>query len=309
MPTPAAIQPAKLSRATVRKRSIRRIRLARGLVQIGVAAFILTAAVRHNVAASKTPSVDALCPFGAVETLITWLMTGNYISKIHTSNMILGGALLISVLLVGNAFCGWICPFGTVQDGLTWISKKLHLPQLTIPRPADRVLRWGRFVVLAVILWMSYTISKLWFAEYDPYVNLFGLHFLFEAMTPALAVGLGITAAVLIASLFIERAWCRYLCPLGGVLSVISRVGLLRIRREPAICTDCTLCSKACPVGIEPGKATPFASADCIGCMDCLPTCPVPGALRLDGPVLLGVPTTKPAEKPVRNPVAVGSTR
>ncbi|MBU4188087.1 MAG: 4Fe-4S binding protein [Propionicimonas sp.] len=272
------------SRAIQRLRTIRRTTLARRVTQLGFAIFIVAAAARHQFESETgTASVDALCPFGAVETLITWATTGTLIAKVHPSNLILGVAVLVAALLVGNAFCGWICPMGTVQDGLAWVAKKLHLPQWQPGPRTDRVLRWGRFVVLGLVMWMSYVTGRLWFADYDPYFTLFSLHWL-NPWTEALIVSVAITTAILVASLFVERLWCRYLCPLGAVFAVLGRFSFLRIRRDAATCTDCNLCDRPCPVGITVSKADPVVNADCIGCLDCVTTCPVRGALTISPP-------------------------
>lgn len=229
-------------------------------------------------------------PLRRVETLLTWVTTGSLVSKTHSSNLVLALGLLLGTLLIGNAFCGWLCPFGAIQDALAWLRRRLHLPSLTVPVKLDRLLRWGRFVVLAVILAMTYATAKLWFADYDPYLALFGLHWLFGVESSTALIGLGILVAVVGASLLVDRFWCRYLCPLGGVLSVLGRFSLFRIRRNRATCTDCTLCDRACRVAVTPSSAAPLVSADCIGCMDCVTTCPVRGALQVEAPVLLGVP-------------------
>lgn len=289
--TPATRDTKKPNKALQRLRTIRRVRGVRALSQVAFAVFIVVAAVRHQTGEGR-PSVDALCPMGAVETLLTFLTTGGMISKIHQSNLVLGAAIVIATLLVGNAFCGWVCPFGALQDGIAWLRRKLHLPTLAVPHTLDRVLRWGRFVVLALVMWMSFTTAKLWFFDYDPYVTLFGLHWLYE-FTPAMWPALAILGIVVVGAFLVERAFCRYLCPLGAVFAILNRFSILRIRRAPATCTDCKLCDKACPVGIEPAKAQPFVSTDCVGCMDCLTTCPVKGAIKLDAPVLLGMPLTK----------------
>jgi NapH/MauN family ferredoxin-type protein len=252
----------------------------RRLVQLAVVLLVVAAAVRHQAeTAGGSASVDALCPFGALETMWTWVTGGTFISKIHPSNLVIGFGLLAAVLIAGNAFCGWICPFGAVQDALHWLKRKLHLPTLTVPPRVDRVLRYGRFVVLGVVLVASATTLKLVFAGYDPYVTLFGLSWWFEPDLATMWPAIAILVAVLAASMLVERAWCRYLCPLGGALSVLGRFSILRIRRNASACTDCTLCNRPCPVGLDVAKASPTVSPDCIGCLECVATCPKAGAL------------------------------
>ena len=277
------------TKAQQRKGRIRNTLLARRLTQLGFAAVILVAAVRHQLepTAGATASVDALCPFGAMETLITWLTAGTLISKIHPSNLVLGGALLVATLLAGNAFCGWICPLGSIQDLVWRLGRRLHLPELRVPARLDKHLRWGRFLVLAVVIWFSVSTAKLWFADYDPYLAIFGLDWLFNPGGMAV-VGVAVAGVMLIGSSLVNRLWCRYLCPLGGVLSVVSRFSFLRVRRNQDACTDCTLCDRPCPVGLQVSASAPAVSADCIGCLDCVATCPVKGALSVSGPAWMG---------------------
>lgn len=303
---PEANRPKRpaLTRAQQRLRGMARLKGARRIVQLAFAVWILIAAVRHQTATTggETASVDALCPFGGVETLVTWITTGHFISKTHPSNLILGLAVLVAVVLVGNVFCGWVCPFGAVQDALSWLKRKAHLPKVTLPAAWDKSLRWGRFVVLGVVIYFSVSTAKLWFAGYDPYVTLFGLGWLFEFNASTMGVSLVLLAVILGGSLVIDRFWCRYLCPLGAVFAVTGRLSFLRIRRSKRTCTDCTVCNKPCPVGIEPSKAKPFVSTDCIGCLDCVAACPVKGALRVEGPVLLGFPTRPEATRTTGRP-------
>jgi len=213
---------------------------------------------------------------------------------------VLGLGLLVGTLLVGNAFCGWICPFGAIQDALSWVRRRLHLPTVTVPARLDALLRWGRFAVLGVVVFMSYTTARLWFAGYDRYVTLFGLHWLFGAESADFWIALVVLALVVAGSLVIDRFWCRYLCPLGAALSVASVFSLVRIRRSGPTCTDCTLCDKPCPVGIQPSKAAPLVAADCIGCMDCVATCPVRGALTVGARVPLPLPGRPKEPEPDR---------
>jgi ferredoxin len=81
-------------------------------------------------------------------------------------------------------------------------------------------------------------------------------------------------ALLLLANILAPRFWCRYLCPLGGLLGLISRVALFR-RQVGEECQGCKLCTQACPTGtINPAKGYASDPAECTMCMDCLETCP-----------------------------------
>jgi len=75
-----------------------------------------------------------------------------------------------------------------------------------------------------------------------------------------------------------RRAWCRYLCPLGGLLGLVSRVAILRRVVGEEACRKCMRCARACPTGtIDPQKNYASDPAECTVCLDCLPECPTPG--------------------------------
>ena len=255
----------------------------RHLVQLGFAGFILYTSVVHGTAETDgaTASIDALCPFGGLETVWRWLVTGGqYISKTHLSNLVLGLGLLIGILFAGGAFCGWVCPFGAMQDLLSWIRGKLRIQEIHVPEKLDRVLRYGRFVVLAFVLIQTITLVKLWFADWDPYRTLFGLGWLFDFNLATSWGAYAVVAVIIVASLFVERAWCRYACPLGGAISLLGNLSFLRIRRDGESCKGCNVCEKPCPVKLPVATATTISS-DCIGCLACVEACPRHGALQV----------------------------
>ncbi len=257
--------------------------ILRRSIQIAFVVFILAASVRHYLLEESTitASIDALCPMGGLETLWRMLVDGSYVPKTHPSNLILGIGLLVGTVLAGSAFCGWICPFGTLQDGLTGLRKKLRLPEVRIPAKVDRWLRYGRFVVLAVILVQTITTVKLWFSDFDPYRTLFGLGWLFEFNLAEQWPAYLVVFLVIAASFWVPRAWCKYACPLGGALSILGHLSFLRIRRTAANCKSCAICDKPCPVGIAVSNANPRVSTDCIGCLECVQSCPRSGALEV----------------------------
>lgn len=273
-----------MATSTYKRRSIKNwSHVVRRVVQVAFVVFILAASIRHGLFEEKVivPSTDALCPLGGLETLWRVVVEGEYVPKTHPSNIVLGLGLLIGILLGGAAFCGWICPFGSLQDGLTWSRTRLHVSELRVPTRLDRWLRYGRFVTLGLILYMTITSVTLWFADYDPYRTLFGLGWLFEFNLASQWPAYLITISVLILSFFIPRFWCKYTCPLGGALSLLGHLSLLRIRRNPDNCKSCALCEVPCPVGIPVASANPTINTNCIGCLACVEACPRHGALEV----------------------------
>jgi len=81
------------------------------------------------------------------------------------------------------------------------------------------------------------------------------------------------------ASLFIERFWCRYLCPLGALLAPLQKLSLFKVRRSEEHCIHCHICSKSCPVRLDPESTEVTASAECIACGACVSGCPKEKAL------------------------------
>ena len=90
--------------------------------------FLLHVAYDHQAKGGGprgTPSVEAYCPFGGLESLYQFLTTGGFIRRIEPSAMVLFAALVILTLIASRGFCGWICPFGSVQEWIGMLGKKL----------------------------------------------------------------------------------------------------------------------------------------------------------------------------------------
>jgi len=272
------------------KRAVRnRTQLLRRLTQAGFGLFIISSSIRHYLVTTEhLASIDAYCPFGGIETLWRWLSTGGlFVQMTHQSNLVLLLGLIAGVILTGGAFCGWICPFGALQDLMDWIRRKLRLPELRVPARLDRVLTYGRYVTLGVILYATISTVKLWFADWDPYRTIFGLSWIFEFNLAEHWLAYVVALVVLAGAFLIPRFWCRYLCPLGGAISLLGNLSLLRIRRDGDKCKKCAICNAPCPVKIDVAHADPAVSADCIGCLECVEVCPREGALSVTlGPAL-----------------------
>jgi polyferredoxin len=99
-----------------------------------------------------------------------------------------------------------------------------------------------------------------------------------------LSVAAAIVMAVLIiASVFIQNFWCRYFCPYGALMGLVSLFSPLRIRRELSLCINCGKCAKACPATLAVDALVTIRSAECLGCMECVAACP-PDALQMSAP-------------------------
>lgn len=270
----------------------------RRLVQFGVLAFIAAIAIRHLLVGEGgtiiTASWEAYCPMGGLETLYKYITTGgNFVSHTHLSNVIILVAALAVALLARNAFCGWICPFGFIQDMVNSFSAFV---QKRVPgiRKAVKTLkqrgaklavldRYLRFLKYGVLIWAvggAATYGFMVFRDYDPWASLWNL------LELSLAGGTVVLAVVLIASLFVERPWCRYACPLGAATGLLGALSPFYLKREAESCKSCAVCTRACPMGLPVHTATTIKSVDCIGCLECVDECPREGALTLK----LGVP-------------------
>jgi len=286
-----------------------RTTIIRRIVQLVFALFLIGTSIAHNVIGETTglpiASAEALCPFGAVEGFYRFVTSGLTLPKTHLSNLVMGAAVLIGLLLAGNAFCGWVCPFGALQDLLDWIRRKLRLPAVNVPTRLDGILRYGRFVMLGLILYMTISTVKLWFASYDPFRTIFGLGWIFEFNLAESWPAYLIAILFILGALLIPRFFCKYACPLGAVLSLGQHLSLLRIRRDASSCKGCAICNKPCPVGINVAGTKNRVSVNCIGCLECVEVCPRKGALQVQfAPVWLPLPQPPKPPAPHNMPVA-----
>jgi polyferredoxin len=271
----------------------------RRLIQLGVFLFIAFIAIRHllvgEAGATIAASWEAYCPMGGLETLYKYITSGgSFVSHVHLSNVVLLVAVLVLALLARNAFCGWLCPFGFIQDMVSSFAKLVQKRVRPI-RQAVKTLkargarlavldRYLRFLKYGVLIWAvagAAIYGFMVFRDADPWAALWNLF-----LEGSLGLGTIVLAVVLVAALFVERPWCRYVCPLGAATGLVGKLSPFYLKREAVACTSCAICTKACPVGLPVHTATTIKHADCMTCLECVGKCPREGALELK----LGVP-------------------
>ena len=253
----------------------------RKLVQWFFFLLIALISINHTLVANgggipflSSASLHAVCPFGGVETLYTFITSGSYVKKIHSAALALAGIVMLLSIFFGPVFCGWVCPLGTVQEWVGKLGKKLFRRRYNhfVPVRLDRYLRYLRYGVLLWVLYVTATSGVLVFEAYDPYYALFNFWTTEVAWTALLILGL-----TLLGSVFIERPWCKYACPYGAVLGITNLFRVFSIKRSTTTCKADGACSIMCPMNIEVDTKTTVRDHQCISCMECTSEaiCPV----------------------------------
>ncbi|MDR0496602.1 MAG: 4Fe-4S binding protein [Treponema sp.] len=213
------------------------------------------------------PSVHAICPLGGLENLWAWVAGSANLQKLFSGTMTLFFFTLVFALVFGRAFCGSVCPFGALQEFLGKISKK----KITVPERMDKIARFFKYAMLVFITVMAWRTATIWISPYDPYVA-FAHIWAGKELFNENGVAFVVLVIVLAASIFIERFFCKYLCPAGALYGIVSKISPVRIKRSD--CTTCGQCSKACPMNIDVAKTKVVRSPECIACTQCVTVCP-----------------------------------
>lgn len=244
----------------------------RTISQIIVLGIILFLAFTHQQFGIEQASpIHAYCPFGALEGVLTYIFSGQFIQKLYRSNFILLGIFTLLTIFFGRVFCGFFCPFGAIGEWIRSLGRKLWIKKdIELPEMVDKYLRYLKYIVLLVIIYFSFRETALVFDAYDPFSALAHLGNEFEWLIFAYAI----LAFVVITAFFSKGRWCRYLCPLGAFFGIIKKINFFKLKRDNATCVSCDICRKSCPANLKIKTADQITHADCISCMECVNDCP-----------------------------------
>ena len=240
--------------------------------------FNMTQFLRHLIQAAAFIFFPGLflSIFTSLRDVVTALIGGTFTLTGLAGQLVLLAVVFLLTALWGRIFCGYLCSFGAMQELIGWVSKKLIPRLLRIPAGADRILKSVKYAVLALIVVFVWILQLPVDSSLSPW-GVFGMLVSGNLSVMAAAVptaGFALLAVILIGSFFAERFFCRYLCPLGALLSLASSHRLFRIRKSESACTNCTLCSRSCAMSVDICESPSVSSVECINCMRCVSACP-----------------------------------
>ena len=244
----------------------------------------------RTVWTARPPGIEGWLPIASLMNLKLWLLTGK-VPLVHAAGMFLLIAFLAMSWIFRKSFCSWLCPVGSISEYLASVGKRALGRNFRLPRPADIALRGLKYLLLSFFLYVigSMAVSEIRAFLAGPYGLIDDVKMLNFFRFPGLTSGL-VLALLVLASLFVENFWCRYLCPYGALMGLIALPSPVRIRRVDSLCIDCGKCARACPSALPVDRLVTIRSAECTSCLECVAACPAAGALFLAAPRAKRIP-------------------
>lgn len=268
---------------------IRKIRYA---VQWGILALTVYAGIKlyffalqfsaGNSSLSRPPLVDGFLPIGALMGLRLWLEEGVF-DPVHPAALVILLASLGTAAIAGKGFCGWICPVGTLSEAVHRVGRRLFGRNLRVHKYADYPLRSIKYILMGFFLHVVFIkmatpdVAAFLGTPYWAIADVKMLRFFTEMSMLTFVVLL----LLFVLSLPLKNFWCRYLCPYGALLGMLSLLSPLKMTRNGEACTHCGTCSENCPSLLPVDRKKRMRSPECTGCLTCVSGCPSRGALDI----------------------------
>jgi polyferredoxin len=235
----------------------------------------------ESVYVPRPAGVEGWLPIASLMNLKYFALTG-LIPEVHPAGMFLLVAFIAMSVVFRKAFCSWLCPIGTISEWLWQGGQDLFKRNLALPRWADIPLRSLKYILLFLFIWLIVGMSTDDLRAFlgSPYGLIADVKML-DFFRDAGRATIWVTSALVILSVITKNFWCRYLCPYGAMMGLVSLASPTRITRDPISCIDCGKCAKACPSLIPVDVLLTVRTPECNGCLTCVSVCPVKDALEM----------------------------
>jgi len=257
---------------------------------IQLARFVTAAKAGATVLPARPPGVEGFLPIGGLLGAFDWVYQGT-LNVIHPAATVLLLVFAAIALVARKSFCSWVCPVGFLSDLSARVGRFFFGRTFRIWRWLDVPLRGLKYLLLGFFLWAIVRMPPAAVRAFieSPYYRLSDVRMgLFFVQLSGFAAG--VVGLLVIASVLWKGFWCRYLCPYGALLGLVSWLSPMKVRRDPVSCIDCKLCDKACGARLPVSRKTAITSSECTGCLDCVAACPVQDALGIGPSVRRRVP-------------------
>ena len=263
--------------------------LALSLLLVAVQYTINTVLLKQGITPwlMRPDVVDAFLPIaGGIE--LKAIVSLNLWDQTHPAAAVMLAAVLLTGLLCKRAFCGWACPLGLAGEYLYAVRKRFIKSELTPPAWLDWPLRMLKYLLLLGLCYIVIGMPSESIPYYleGNYHKIADLKMALFFLTPSL-ITLFVFALILALAAWRRQGFCRYLCPYGAMLGILSFASPLKIRRDTQHCLieakgmKCDKCTRACPANIIVHTKTTVRSDECQACMRCVAACPKSAALGL----------------------------
>ena len=211
--------------------------------------------------------------FSELKMIYQMIIKGNFSFLQSFPGLIEFTTVIILTILLGRFFCGWFCAFGTYNDWIHLISKNVFKIDFQVNKKIDSALKYVKYLILLMLLIVLCSMKSTIFDTASPW-DAFAQITDFSHVLLNLTIGFILLVLITIGALFVERFFCRYLCPLGAVFNIVSRVSIFKIKKPNDKCGKCRVCTNNCSMGLPLFKVNNVRGGDCINCLKCVEVCP-----------------------------------
>lgn len=240
---------------------------------IQVFCFAVAAILLALILINRNVSAHEYCPYAVICFGMNRMGFIKLTQALFAFAIVGGFGILVATIFWGRKFCGFVCPLGTMQEAIYKFHRKRRYRKNRLPFYMEK--RFGILKYILLVITSLLTIKGLayLYMNYCPIMSFSNIPFL--SIRGALVIGM-----ILASGFFVERFWCRYLCPYAALMNIAEWLGkLFKVRRSMIFrnlekCNDCALCENFCPMNLNILNKEEVDDVNCIHCYMCLKSCP-----------------------------------